>query len=182
MGECTHIVPWRSIHLSIHPSCYSFHLWKCPLFSSSSVIILLYSSIHHFLVLSLHHCVILCLHPLVHPLLKGSISHPLLYPSFSPSIKLSICSSVPEPFYIFILYISILHYSSLLSICSLHLFSPVHYLPQKCSMGYEVTTLMMMKALAMATATSVDGYDISTSWLTVEPNDMKPHTPALGEK
>lgn len=50
-------------------------------------------------------------------------------------------------------------------------------LPQKCRIGYEVTTQMMMKARAMATATSLDGYDINTSWLTLEPNDRKPQTP-----
>lgn len=31
------------------------------------------------------------------------------------------------------------------------------YLPQKCKMGYEVTTQMTIKALAMATAMSLDG-------------------------
>lgn len=36
---------------------------------------------------------------------------------------------------------------------------------------------MTMKALAMATAISLGGYDISTSWLTLEPNVRKPQTP-----
>lgn len=40
---------------------------------------------------------------------------------------------------------------------------------------------MMMKARAMATATSSDGYDINTSWLTLEPNDRNPQTP-VGER
>lgn len=35
----------------------------------------------------------------------------------------------------------------------------------------------MMKALAMATAISSGGYDINTSWLTLEPNVRKPQTP-----
>lgn len=56
------------------------------------------------------------------------------------------------------------------------------YLPQKCRIGYEVTTQMMMKARAMATAMSSDGYDIKTSWLTLEPNDRKPQTPAEKNK
>jgi len=39
-----------------------------------------------------------------------------------------------------------------------------------------------MKARAMATATSLDGYDINTSWLTLEPNDRKPQTPVEKNK
>lgn len=51
------------------------------------------------------------------------------------------------------------------------------YLPQKCKMGYEVMTQMTIKALAKATAMSLGGYDIKTSWLTLEPNVRKPQTP-----
>lgn len=39
----------------------------------------------------------------------------------------------------------------------------VSYLPQKCKIGYEVTTQMTMKALAKVTAISLGGYDINTS-------------------
>lgn len=53
----------------------------------------------------------------------------------------------------------------------------VYYLPQKCKIGYDVMTQMTMKALAMATAISLGGYDINTSWLTFEPNVRKPQTP-----